>query len=61
MCAVYEWQMERAPGEDAKRIGEKLKRAEAKRLLKTLAYIPRPNTRVQLKDGGLFSGSYGGV
>ena len=61
VCAVYEWQMERAPGEDAKRIGEKLKRAEAKRLLKTLAYIPRPNTRTMHKDSGLFSGSYGGV
>jgi len=61
VCAVYEWQMERAPGEDAKRIGEKLKRAENKRLLKTLAYIPRPNVRTMHKDSGLFSGSYGGV
>ena len=61
VCAVYEWQMERAPGEDAKRIGEKLKRAENKRLLLTLAKIPRPNVRTMHKDSGLFSGSYGGV
>ena len=61
VCKVYEWQMERAPGEDAKRIGEKLKRAENKRLLLTLRHIPRPITRVMHKDSGMYSGSYGGV
>ena len=61
VCKVYEWQMERAPGEDAKRIAEKLKRAENKRMLLTLRYIPRPVMLVQHRDNGAFSGNNGGV
>jgi hypothetical protein len=61
ICKVYEYQMEHAPTEDSKRIGEKLKRAEAKRLLLGLRHIPRPLVRVQHKDTGMYSGNYGGV
>lgn len=61
VCKVYEWQMERAPGEDAKRIGEKLKRAENKRLLLTLQRIPRPIVLVQHRDNGAFSTHSGGI
>jgi hypothetical protein len=61
VCRVYEWQMEHAPVEDSKRIGEKLKRAENKRMLLTLRHIPRPVTLVQHRDNGAFGGHYGGV
>jgi hypothetical protein len=61
VCKVYEWQMERAPGEDAKRIAEKLKRAENKLLLLTIRYIPRPVMLVQHRDNGAYAGPYGGV